>query len=207
MLRAAGIPARYRHGTLSQPHAQTLLAAMFPPPAGSAGYLPVGVQTADPVNDPDLIALAADHWWVEAYLPGQGWTDLDPAFPTAQVGDIFATPGANDRIAELPDSLQFEIEFVLEVEQYNQFPIGGVSLSSFTPLTATFRLSELAARPVTFGHVVDTLAQGGLAFTTVTHTYTPYFDVGGQDFLTTGDTFQDLLTNFPLASKFTTASG
>ena len=78
MLRAAGIPARYRHGTLPFAEAQTVLGSMFDSRPGVAGYLPAGTPTADPLNDPALLALTQDHWWVEAYLPGSGWTDLEP---------------------------------------------------------------------------------------------------------------------------------
>lgn len=204
MLRAAGVPARYRHGTLDTAEAQTVLGSMFPAAQGVAGYVPNGVETADPVNDGALIALAQDHWWVEAYLPGQGWTNLDPTFPGAEVGDIFATPGSNDRIAELPASLRHQVTLSLEVEQYNTFPLGGTNLTTFQPLTATYATAQIAARPVSVGHLVSTDIQGGV-FSNVIHTYTPYFAVDGEDFLTAGDEFQDLLTNFPLASTFTTA--
>ncbi|NUM47307.1 MAG: hypothetical protein HUU38_21620 [Anaerolineales bacterium] len=209
MLRAAGIPARYRHGALSNADAQTLIESMFAAQGavaqtGLAGSIPAGTPVSDPVNDPELLALVADHWWVEAYLPGSGWTNLDPSFPTAQPGDVFATPGSNDQIAELPANTRQQVTFVLEVEQYNSFPIGGVFLNTFTPLTATFAMPELASKAVTFGHMVVTDVQGGI-YTNITHTYTPYFAVGGDDFMYFGDEFQDLLTTFPLATHFTTA--
>jgi uncharacterized membrane protein len=204
MLRSAGIPARYRHGSLDTAEAQTLLATMFPAAQGLAGYVPDDVETADPLNDPALIALVQDHWWVEAYLPGSGWTNLDPSFPEAEPGDIFATPGSNDRIAELPDSLRHKVTLSLEVEQYNSFPVGGTNLTTFHPLTATYATAQIAAKPVSIGHFVSTETAGGV-YTTIQHTYTPYFAVEGEDFLTAGDEFQDLLTNFPLATVFTTA--
>ncbi len=209
MLRAAGIPARYRHGALSNADAQTLIESMFAAQGavahtGLAGSIPAGTPVSDPVNDPELLALVADHWWVEAYLPGSGWTNLDPSFATAQPGDVFATPGSNDQIAELPTNTRQQVTFVLEVEQYNSFPIGGVFLNTFTPLTATFAMPELASKAVTFGHMVVTDVQGGI-YTNITHTYTPYFAVGGDDFMYFGDEFQDLLTTFPLATHFTTA--
>ncbi|MCL4266411.1 MAG: VCBS repeat-containing protein [Anaerolineae bacterium] len=204
MLRSAGIPARYRHGSLDTAEAQTILASMFPAAQGVAGYVPDDVVTADPVNDPALITLIQDHWWVEAYLPGSGWTNLDPSFPDAEPGDIFATPGSNDRIAELPDSLRHKVTLSLEVEQYNTFPVGGTNLTTFRPLTATYATAQIAARSVSIGHFVTTETDGGV-YSTVQHTYTPYFAVDGDDFLTAGDEFQDLLTNFPLATVFTTA--
>ncbi|MFQ5422169.1 MAG: transglutaminase domain-containing protein, partial [Anaerolineae bacterium] len=128
MLRAAGVPARYRHGALSQTDAQTLLASMFPAMQGVGGVIEGTI--ADPLNDPALLAIAQDHWWVEAYLPGSGWTDLDPAFPGTAVGDAPATPATDgtDQIAELPDNLRHHITIRLKVEQYSTFPIGGSNL-------------------------------------------------------------------------------
>ncbi len=69
MLRASGIPSRYRHGTLSKEHAQELLLSMFPASQNVIGYVPPGVRTSDPANDSTLLAEAQDHWWIEAYLP------------------------------------------------------------------------------------------------------------------------------------------
>ncbi|NUM43153.1 MAG: hypothetical protein HUU38_00490 [Anaerolineales bacterium] len=209
MLRAAGIPARYRHGALDSADAQTLIASMFAAQGavaqtGVAGTLPAGTPISDPVNDPALLALVSDHWWVEAYLPGSGWTNLDPSFANAQPGDVFATPGANDQIAELPDALRHKATVTLRVEQYNQFPIGGTFLNEFVPIEITYPMAQLAAKSLTVGHYLNTEVVGAV-FTTVTHTYTPFFDLTGEDFQTLGDPFQDILSNFPFASHFTTA--
>ncbi|MBX3059649.1 MAG: VCBS repeat-containing protein [Anaerolineae bacterium] len=205
MLRSAGVPARYRHGSLSTANAQTLIASMFPATQGLAGSQPADEPTADPLNDPALLAIVQDHWWVEAYLPGSGWTNLDPSFAAAQPGDIFATPGSNDRIAAIPDSLRHKVAFSLEVEQYQTFPVGGTNLTTFVPLTATYNTAQLASKALILGHLVDSNVPGGMVFGTVQHTYTPYLGVNGADLVTTGEPFTDLLTNFPLATTFTTA--
>ncbi|MCB9134944.1 MAG: hypothetical protein H6636_05935 [Anaerolineales bacterium] len=203
MLRAAGIPARYRHGTLNTADAQMLIASMFPAAPGLAGTLPAGTPVSDPVNDPDLLALVSDHWWVEAYLPGSGWTDLDPSFTSAQPGDVFATPGANDRLAEVPDAIRHHITIRLRVERYNSFPNAGVYLSDIYPLNETLATAELASKRLILGHFVNTELQGGI-ITNVIHTFTPYLGTQENNAAWLGDSFQDLLTNFPLASNFTT---
>lgn len=204
MLRAAGIPARYRHGTLNQTDAQTLIASMFPDPKGVAGYLPDGTELADPINDPDLISLVQDHWWVEAYLPGSGWTDLDPSFASAVPGDVFATPGNNDQIAEIPDTLRHKVTFALEVEQFDSFPISGANLTRFIPITTTFNTVELASKSLTIGHLIESDGLGGMVYNTISHIYVPYFAIEDKNTLYLGNEFQDILSSFPLSSRYTT---
>ncbi len=205
MLRASGIPTRYRYGTLSQTDAQTLLASMFPAPTQYVGRLEESLATADPVNDPTLIAQAQDHWWVEAYLD-DGWVDLDPSFPTAQIGDSFATPAndGTDRLAELPDATRHKVTIRLKVEDYYPLNLGQSGLDYSYPLSHTFRTVELVAEPVAFSHLVHTDNQGGLVFANTIHTYTPYLLIGEREIF--GEPYQDILTNFPLGSVFHTAA-
>ncbi|GAB4273651.1 MAG: hypothetical protein Kow0080_21340 [Candidatus Promineifilaceae bacterium] len=208
MLRAAGIPARYRHGTLSQADAQTLIAAMFANISGSAGNIPAGTNAADPLNDPALLAIVQDHWWVEAYLPEtSSWTDLDPAFANAAPSNSFATPGTNDRVAEIPDTLRHKTAVSVRREYYSSFPIGGIFLLEEDVMSVEYATAQLAGHSLTFAHMVDTDQQLGLTFGTTTHTYTPYFVIDDNtDDAILGTTFQDMLTTFPLATNFTTAA-
>jgi uncharacterized membrane protein len=207
LLRGASIPARYRHGTLNTADAQLLLGSMFPAPAGLAGHLPPGTITADPLNDPALLALAQDHWWVEAYLPGLGWTDLDPIFPEAEVGEIIATPAndGTDRIAVLPEAVHHTITFALQVEQYSAFPLGGSFLQYSTPMTATLKTAELAAKRIALSQFVTDVTMGGAPYLSRQITYEPYLTIKDNDLAFIGDPFQDLLTNFPLSTQATTA--
>jgi hypothetical protein len=161
MLRGSGIPARYRHGTLSTERAQELILSMFPEPQGVIGHIPRGAEVADPANDPQLLEETADHWWVEAYLPGLGWRDLDPCFASAGVDDVFAESIATDgtdRIAEVPDDLRHKVTMRLKVER-SDMVAGGAVWSGFSysyPLEHTFNTVELVGEPVTLGHLVQT---------------------------------------------------
>ena len=73
LLRTSGVPARYLHGTLDTANAQALVGAMFPASSGVGGVAPAGEPAADPLDSSALLDPTRDHWWVEAYLPGQGW--------------------------------------------------------------------------------------------------------------------------------------
>ncbi|HNS01571.1 MAG TPA: transglutaminase domain-containing protein [Anaerolineae bacterium] len=202
LLRARGVPARYLHGTLNSANAQTLVASMFPAASGVGGLAPADEPRADPVNSSALLDPARDHWWVEAYLPGLGWTQLDPSFAGAAVGQSFTTP-QGPAVAELPDSVRHKVTIALKVEQYNVFSVGpgGVGLSAIQPLSQTFNTVELVGEPVTLGHLVSTDSSGGMVYSNYEHTYVPYLIVGLEETLYPGDPYLELLTNFPLASN------
>lgn len=208
LLRGAGVPARYRHGALTGPQAQTLLASMFPTPAGVAGSVPAGVPLANPLDDPALLNLAQDHWWVEAYLPGQGWTNLDPSFDSAQPGDVFATPATNgtDRIAEIPAGERHMLSLALVVEQYTQFPVNGAFLVESTPLTFTLPVAQVAGKQVILSQFVSDEISGGGPYTTRQITYQPYFGIDANNQAWLGDPYQDMISNFPLSTHATTAA-
>lgn len=208
MLRAAGIPARYKQGALSEDNARTLLASAFPSsPGPTAGYVPASIDVADPVNDPALIAIAQEHWWVEALLPGQGWTQLDPSFPGAAVGQSFASPGPYDGVTAAPTQFQHTLTLSLAVEQYSAFPIGGAFIQELdpSPLFGTFPTAQVAAKRVSFGQFVEDSGPGGAVFGARQIVYQPYFGIEENNDAVLGDPFQDLITNFPLGTRATVA--
>ena len=207
MLRASGIPSRYRHGTLDQSSAQQLIASMFPTPTRVAGHVPTDSVVNDPTADTQLLAVAADHWWVEAYLPGQGWRDLDPCFSDAVIGQCFVADenlavDGTDGIAELPDALRHKVTVKVRIEEYHPMNVGGSmpGLQTSYPLQHTFNVVELLGDPVTLGHMVSTEGQSGPVFFYVRHTYVPYLRVGDSPIVFEGEAFQDLRSNFPFGT-------
>jgi len=210
MLRASNIPARYRHGTLSTPLAQQLILSMFPTPTQLVGHIPAWTKLADPANDPKLLSETRDHWWVEAYLPGKGWQDLDPSFSDATVGHRYvddraiATDGT-DRIAEVPDTLRHKVTLTVKVETYAPATFTESNFSYAYPLKQTFNSVELVGEPVTLQHLVHKEVVTGLVVPVDLHeyTYTPYFVVGGK--VTQGDPFDGLVSFFPFATHIPTA--
>jgi hypothetical protein len=210
MLRGSGVPARYRHGTLSTARAQELILSMFPDPGAVIGHIPAGIEVADPANDPQLLAETVDHWWVEAYLPGlEDWTDLDPCFAGATPGDTYhealVTDGT-DQIAEVPDGQRHKVTMSLKVEQHNPlfFGTGTAGLRASIPLSYTFNTVELVGRPVTLGHFVSSHSPPSMVFYSLLYTYVPYFIVGSYEYVVEGDPFEEHFSNFPLSTFATT---
>ncbi|MFO7536907.1 MAG: transglutaminase domain-containing protein, partial [Chloroflexota bacterium] len=188
LLRSSGIPTRYAHGTLSQTRTEELILSMFPTPTRYIGHIPAELDVSEPTADPQILAEAGDHWWVQAYLNGQ-WLDLDPSFPQAAPGEVFADT-LLETMDELPDALRHRVTVQVEVETYNMFLFG---LQRTIQLDHTFRSVELAGNPVTLGHLVDTDVQAGLISYYEQRTYIPYLLL--DDEIVEGTPFDEIMSS------------
>jgi hypothetical protein len=205
MLRGNGTPARYRHGTLDDLRARELILAMFPTTGGVVGYVPEGVEVSDPVNDPQLLAEASDHWWVEAYQNGS-WVAMDPSFSYAVPGQTFAAP-IDDPLAEIPADMRHTVTFTLRTERYDML---GYLLSGFVyvdTLVYTMTTAELVGEPVTLKHLVNPQSPpfGCLIFCWTHYTYAPYLRVGERSQVILGHQYWELLSDYPLGQFAVTA--
>ncbi|MFZ0548982.1 MAG: transglutaminase family protein, partial [Candidatus Promineifilaceae bacterium] len=201
MLRSSGVPARYVRGTLNTSLAQQLVLSMFPDPTQLTAQVPPGEETADPADNPTLLAETQDHWWVQAYIGG-AWTDLDPTFTQAQPGDVFTT--VDETLNEVPDALRHKVTLSVKVEKKDSFDFFPDDFTVTYPLSATFNTVSVAGKPIMFGHLVNSTASGGV-YVNYEHDYTPYFTIGkGDKNLIEGETYQDFLTNFPFGSSMVT---
>jgi hypothetical protein len=179
LLRASGIPAQYVQGTLSQIQAQELILTMFPTNLQTLSYVPTGTQTSDPVDDYQLLDETEQHFWFE-FNTGSGWVNADPLMPGSQIGQTFTT--ATSTFNEVPQSLRQTTEVSLTAEIYNQgaAAFGFPALQDTVVLDTTFNDVDLVGRPLTVGNLFSQNGLGGLVFTTVTNTYTPYIEIGDE---------------------------
>ena len=209
LLRASGIPAQYAQGTLPDGLAHELILSMFPEDFEVIGHLDPGTETADPLNDLQLLAETRDHYWLQ-FDAGGGMQDADPLIEGASVGQSFAL--VTSTFAEVADAVRAKTQFALIAEITNSatslFGISGASET--TVLDITINDVELVGRPLTFGQFVNQSGFGAL-FSAVTNTYSPYLSLGNDAFpdanqneFIVGTDYQEVLTNFPFGSQILT---
>ncbi|MEO6809308.1 MAG: transglutaminase domain-containing protein, partial [Isosphaeraceae bacterium] len=207
LMRASGVPAQYVQGTLSQSQAQSLILSMFPASYQTVGYIPAGTQTADPANDPQLLAETESHYWFQ-FNAGVSFKDADPLLTGGAVGQTFTAPSGT--FAEVPNSLREKTEVKLVAEQASAglFGLGG-GLSTATVLDFTFNDVDLVGRPLNLGQFVNSTASGFI-FSATVNTYTPFLVMTDEAFpqdpgqVMDGTPYQEVLTNFPLGSQVLT---
>ncbi|MGA2706193.1 MAG: choice-of-anchor Q domain-containing protein [Isosphaeraceae bacterium] len=215
LMRASGIPAQYVQGTLSESQAQSLILSMFPASFQTVGYIPSGTQTSNPAHDSQLIDETESHYWFE-FDTGSGMVNADPLMPGATIGQTFTT--VQDTFAEVPDDLRetTEVQVVAEIYSQADAAVGlqalGISpLQDTTVLDQTFNDVDLVGRPLSIGNFVSTSSFVAFFLTTTTNTYTPYIELGDEAFpdpsrdtIILGKQYQEILTNFPLATQILT---
>jgi hypothetical protein len=205
-LRSNGVPARYRHGTLSDDRARELIRSMFPPKPRVVGYVPSGAEVADPEHDqPELLLEAQDHWWVEAYQNG-AWIALDPSFSYATPGQTFTTP-TGDPLAEVPDNLRHKVTISLKTERYDPLTYLAARFVYTTPLTYTFDTAALVGQPLTFKQLTSgqNPPRGCLIYCWTHFTYIPFFRIGDNDWIIQGHPYWELLSDYPFGQFVVTA--
>jgi hypothetical protein len=178
---------------------------MFPPTTRAVGTVAENAVITDPAGDARLRAEAADHYWIQLDA-GQGFEDLDPTVPEAAIGRPFAAPLGT--FAEVPDELRHKVNVRLKAETVGAFagPLG-LGPQSTTVLDQAFTAVELVGKPLTAGAFVQTTGRSSPIFVTRTTTDSPYLAVGEFDDswdqlqLIRGQDFQEMLTNFSLASR------
>ncbi|MBX9622883.1 MAG: hypothetical protein K2X82_03625, partial [Gemmataceae bacterium] len=209
LLRASGVPARYARGTLSDDLSKQLILSMFPPALRTVGTVAPGVPTADPANDPQLLAEARDHYWVQLDTGG-GFVSADTSgLPGGGLGA--ALTAVSDTFAEVADALRAKTRVTLTAETYRQVAaaFGVDPFGRAVVLDQTFNDVELVGKPLSVGSLADSVA-GGFVFVSRTNTYTPYLRVGDEaypperDRMILGQQYQDILTNFPLGTQVVT---
>ncbi len=210
LMRASGIPAQYVQGTLSQSQAQSLILSMFPASYQTVGYIPSGTQVSDPANDSQLLSETESHYWFQ-FDAGSGMQNADPLMAGATVGQSFTS--STGTFAEVPDSLRAKTEIKLTAEIYSQAAAAFGLSSPFhdtVVLDQTFEDVALVGKTLTIANFVSTSVIPGLVVSEQTTTYTPYLIIGGDSFdpthdeTITGTPYQEVDTNFPLASEIVT---
>ncbi len=139
--------------------------------------------------------------------------------PGAQIGQTFTA--ASGSFTEVLQSLRQTTEVSLTAEIYSQASAAfglGDGLSDVTDaegnpyvLDQTFNDVDLVGRPLSVGNLVSSSTPPGLFVTATTNTYTPYLVIGDDALPDSqlpdaiiGQQYQEVLTNFPLASQILT---
>lgn len=208
LLRAAGVPARYAQGALSEAQAGELIASMFPKALRIVGCPEPGMERADPANDPALLELATEHTWVELD-DGGGFEPADPSFPGATLGQAFAT--ATTTFAEVPALQRHLVTISVNGETFSSASqLVGFEPNLASGVSQTFAAVELVGVPVSIGQFVDRDTTGAVPFVRTSFTYSPYLRLQpdradpSQDVLYRGSDFQEVFSNFPLSSQLLT---
>ena len=130
--------------------------------------------------------------------------------PGATIGQTFTT--STGTFTEVPDALRQKTTIQLNAEIMGTLSaLAGPQANTTTVLDQTFNDVDLVGRPLTIGNFVNSTTLPGLFFSVTTNTYSPYIDIGDEaypdgshDEVIRGTDYQEVLTNFPLASQILT---
>ena len=205
-LIAAAFSAPGQALTPTQPPAEVLqavndqqaLAALLGPDFAAA-VADVGdglgdILYPDPTRDPELLAVAAEHVFVE-HRSGEEWRAADPARAAAP-------PAAEQTFVEIDDGLRHRVDVSVSAEVLNPafgFPGGGGS----ERLRVELRSVQLSGRTLALRHRVYHDIHPGLIYSSVAHTYLPTLELDGQ-VVAQGEAYRELFTNYPAASEVLT---
>lgn len=165
LLQRAGYRTRFVRGDLDAGNRLVLLRgradASIPELTLPADYRPW--HAAD---DPELLALAGDHVWVEVFQ-GPEWLPLDPSFPRSVPGEAYAVAGS--RFDDVPDSLhhRVRISYHAETREDGERELGVLEGTTgelgLRPLSLLIHaVAQSPAGPVTLGGSPGGIA-GGIA--------------------------------------------
>ena len=212
LMRASGIPAQYVAGTLSQSQAQQLILSMFPASYQTVGYIPAGTTDLRPrQRSASCCAETESHYWFQ-FDTGSGWVNADPLMPRrprsarrsrprpARSPRCRRTCGKRPRSRSPPRSTaRPRAAFGLEPLQDTSCWIRRSTTSIWWAGRSRSATSSAPASSAAF------------IFTATTNTYTPYIVMGDEAFpilncpkRLSGKQYQEVLTNFPLASQILT---
>ncbi len=225
MLRARGIPARFRSATLGDTEIDARIAASFELPTSFAGPMP----TADEVLD----LLMAEPLTIEA-LSAQGLPTSGDAARSAIRAALFDDPADNAALrasvadhvvvearvdgvwtvfdptgdgavpgdevwAIIPDDRRHtaHIEVFAEIVNPAFTPLGTQRLV----LDVTLPVAQVAGEPLFLRQEAEAFNRGGLVFGSVERRYTPVLEFDDRE-IARGSEYVELATSFPLASQF-----
>ncbi|QEF97962.1 Ubp3 associated protein Bre5 [Stieleria maiorica] len=209
LFRASGIPARYVAGTLNEELSQQLILSMFPADSSAIGFVQQDFEVGDPVNDPQLVAETAAHYWIQLDVGG-GFEDFDPTFADATIGATYADE--QQTFTEVSPALRHRTTIRLNAEFYHEAnTLFGLSnpINTKTVLEETFDTVALVGRPISIGHFVNQ-RQTGAVITARTITYSPYYRISdtafdlASDEIFSGESYQEVFTNFPFGNQILT---
>ncbi|MBI3962373.1 MAG: hypothetical protein HY335_06460 [Deinococcus sp.] len=148
----------FQQVVLQSADAQVLPLAIALANAGIAAQPEPGLDT--------LLAEAKAHVWLQ-YQAGERWVDLDPSFPDAEMGQVFAT--AETILPALPPELYHQLTIQVRVEQRADGQV-----SNIYPLAFATYPADLVGTEILFTHEISP------SFIPSIMTLTPVLAVGDQ---------------------------